>query len=303
MRQVIALLERVAPSTSTVLLEGESGTGKEVAAHAIHEASPRAEGPFVVVDCAALAPSLIESELFGHERGAYTGADETQPGALEQGDGGTVFLDEIAELPLELQPRLLRFLEAQEVKRLGAARARRVDVRVIAATNRCLANEVRGGTFREDLYYRLSVVRVGMPALRERAEDIKLLAYHFAESFARDPHELLGEEVIEILTAYAWPGNVRELRNVVERLIVLPEQALASLRGEPPPRTGPEIGQLSELPFHEARQRWQEWFERQYLAAQLERASGNVSQAARQAAIPRQTFHRLLRRHGLKSEG
>jgi DNA-binding NtrC family response regulator len=301
MRQVIALLERVASSDSTVLLEGESGTGKEVAAEAVHQASRRVEGPLVIVDCGALPPALIESELFGHERGAFTGAEQQHIGVLEQADGGTLFLDEIGELPLELQPRLLRFLEAQEVKRLGASRARHVDVRVIAATNRHLANEVRRGAFREDLFYRLSVVRVAMPALRDRVEDVRLLAYHFAETFARDPHELLGEEVIEILTAYSWPGNVRELRNVVERLVVLPGEALASLRGEAQ-RRGPEIGALAELPFHEARQRWQDGFERQYLAAQLERTGRNVSQAARQAQIPRQTFHRLLRRHGLGGE-
>ena len=300
MRQVFAVLERVAPTGSTVLLEGESGTGKEVAARAIHALSPRAEGPLVVVDSGAIPASLIESELFGHEKGAFTGANEARAGAFEEADGGTLFLDEIGELPLELQPRLLRFLERQEVKRVGAARHRPVDVRVVAATNRKLAGEVEAGRFRQDLFYRLSVVRLELPPLRERPDDIVLLAYHFAERFGPDPRQIVTDEVAALLVSYPWPGNARELRNVVERLAVMPELAAEELRQSARPPAPAAIGSLGDLAFHEARTRWQDLFEQQYLAQQLSRAGGVVSHAAATAGLPRQTFHRLMRRHGLK---
>jgi transcriptional regulator with GAF, ATPase, and Fis domain len=302
-RGAFAVLERVSGSGTTLLIEGESGTGKELAAEAVHQSSSRASGPFVVVDCAAMPGSLIESELFGHERGAFTGADQQRVGALEEAHGGTLFLDEVGELPLDLQPRLLRFLETQQVKRLGSARHQAVDVRVIAATNRSLVHEVKQGRFREDLYYRLSVVCVELPPLRERPEDILLLAHHFAERYVRDPRALFTGEIAAMLTAYHWPGNARELRNVVERLALVPEQAVANLREgfRKQPGTSPGgIGTLAELPFHEARSQWQERFERQYLAIQLERAAGVVAQAAKLAELPRPTFHRLLKRHGLR---
>jgi transcriptional regulator with GAF, ATPase, and Fis domain len=303
MRGVFAVLERMAGSGTTLLIEGESGTGKELAAEAVHEGSARASRPFVVVDCAAMPGNLIESELFGHERGAFTGADQQRVGALEEAHGGTLFLDEVGELPLDLQPRLLRFLETQQVKRLGSARHLAVDVRVIAATNRSLAHEVKQGRFREDLFYRLSVVCVELPPLRERTEDILLLAHHFAERYVRDPRALFNREIIAMLTAYHWPGNARELRNVVERLALVPEQALANLREGFRSRPAPGqsgIGALAEAPFHEARSQWQERFEKQYLTIQLERAGGVVAQAAKLAELPRPTFHRLLKRHGLR---
>ncbi len=304
MRQIFAVLEQVAPTDSTVLLEGESGTGKEVAADALHRASRRAEEPMVVVDCGSIPPTLIESELFGHERGAFTGAAEARAGALEQADRGTLFLDEIGELPLELQPRLLRFLESGKVKRLGASQPLQLDVRVVAATNRHLAHEVKRRAFREDLFYRLAVVRLELPPLRERLEDLPLLAHHFLERLARDPAAVLTDEILGVLRAHAWPGNVRELRNVVERLVLLPEQALSVLRQEIRGGAGAGasggIGDLIELPYHEARTLWQEKFERQYLAAQLERAGGVVTHAATKAELPRQSFHRMMRRHGLK---
>jgi DNA-binding NtrC family response regulator len=300
MRRLFAVLERVAPTRSTILLEGESGTGKEVAAQAIHEASPRREGPLVVVDCGSIPQNLVESELFGHEKGAFTGAHERRAGAFEEADGGTLFLDEIGELPLAMQPRLLRFLETQEVKRVGAAQHRRVDVRVVAATHRKLAAEVKRGSFRQDLFYRLSVVQVPIAPLRERPEDIRLLAHHFAARFAEDPAAVVTEEIAALLCAYHWPGNVRELRNTVERLALLPEHGRAHLEARIDPDGGASIGSLAGLPFHVARKRWQDTFERQYLSALMARAGGVVTTAAGLAELPRQTFHRLLARHGLR---
>jgi transcriptional regulator with GAF, ATPase, and Fis domain len=301
MRELFATLERVSQSDVTVLLEGESGTGKEPAARSIHDASTRRNGPFVIVDCAGIPATLIESELFGHARGSFTGADADRAGALELVDGGTLFLDEVGELPMALQPRLLRFLETREVKRVGESRYRNVDARVIAGTNRVIADEVKRGTFRADLYYRLSVVRVRMPPLRDHPEDIALLAHHFAEQLVRDPRDVITDETIPLLVAHSWPGNVRELRNVVERLALVPELALESLSESDvaPPGTAPEIGLLSDLGFHAARTRWLQIFERQYLSAQLDKAQGVVAAAARLAQIPRQSFHRMLKRHRL----
>jgi transcriptional regulator with GAF, ATPase, and Fis domain len=245
----------------------------------------------------------MESELFGHERGAFTGAHEARAGALQAADGGTLFLDEVGELPPELQPKLLRFLETQEVRPLGKTAYQKVSVRLIAATNRRLAQEVKEGRFRQDLFFRLSVVRVELPPLRVRPEDILLLAYAFAESGQRDPRTIITDDIAALLTSHAWPGNVRELRNVVERITVLPELAIASLRDEScgaAAAGAPTIGSLLRLPFHEARRRWQDLFERQYLSAQVQRAGGVISHAAAAAGLPRQTFHRLLRQHGLR---
>ncbi len=300
MRQVFATLEAVAPSDSTVLLLGESGTGKEVAAEAVHSTSPRSEGPLEVLDCGAIPAGVIEAELFGHERGAFSGADRARAGALERAHGGTLFLDEVAELPLPLQPRLLRFLERQQVKRLGGARHRQVDARVVAATNRPLASEVEQGRFREDLYYRLAVVCVELPPLRDRPEDVVLLAHHFAGRHTTDPSELITDEIAGLLAAYHWPGNARELRNVVERLAVAPELGLRSLRREQGAPASPTMGALEDLPFHEARRRWQDAFERQFLERAMERAGGVVSRAAEEVGLPRQTMHRLLKQHGLR---
>ncbi len=302
MRQLFATLERAAPTELTILLEGESGTGKEVAAQAIHAASARADGPLVVVDCAAIPAGLIESELFGHERGAFTGASEARRGALEEANGGTLFLDEIGELPLELQPRLLRFLETQQVRRVGGSRVTQVSTRVLAATHRNLVAAVEEGSFRADLYYRLAVVRVELPPLRERRDDIPLLAHHFAERLVRDPREVLSEEVLAMLRAHDWPGNLRELRNMVERLLVTPEQALADLQR--PARLDPldasALAPFVDLPFHEAKARWQEIFERHFLAAQLDRSDGVIARAALRCGLARPSFHRMMRRHGLR---
>jgi DNA-binding NtrC family response regulator len=307
MRGLFALCERLAPSEITVLIEGESGTGKELVAREIHAASARRAGPFVTVDSGAIPATLIESELFGHERGAFTGADAARAGAFEEADGGTIFLDEIGELPLELQAKLLRVLEQREVKRLGAARPVALDVRVVAATNRNLEEEVRAGRFRSDLFFRLAVGRVWVPPLRQRPEDVALLARHFLAraGVPRDPAEVLTPSLLAALGAYAWPGNARELRNVVERLAVFPDLSAADAIGQARPLAGGSAWrtELAALPYHEARQRVLDEFERGYVATALEAAGGVVAHAAERAGLPRQTFHKFLRRHGLRGDG
>jgi DNA-binding NtrC family response regulator len=293
MRALFGLLEQAAASDSTVLLEGESGTGKEVLAEALHRASPRAERPFVVVDCGALAPSLVESELFGHEKGAFTGADRTRAGALEEASGGTLFLDEIGELPLEQQVKLLRALEAREVRRLGAARPRPIDVRVVAATHRRLDRLVAAGEFRSDLYYRVAVIKVHVPALRDRVEDILPLARRFFAELrpALDPAQLLSDAVAGALTAHRWPGNVRELRNVVQRLVLVGDLATELRAPAAPPG------------YEQARRDAVDDFERDYCRSILAHAGGNVSRAAAAAGLSRQMLHRLLRKHDLRGDG
>jgi len=297
MRHVFALLERAATSELTILLEGESGVGKEVLARAIHNRSPRAEGPLVTVDCGAIPAALLESELFGHERGAFTGADKARVGSFEEADNGTLFLDEIGELPLELQPKLLRVLESGEIRRVGGSSAyRRVNVRVIAATNRQLAESTRRGEFREDLFYRLAVARVRVPPLRDRADDVLPLATRFMRRAVGDENATLPPEFAALLRSYDWPGNVRELRHVVERFTLLGargENELfdRSLRGTTaPPRT------WGDLPYHEARKRAVDVFEQEYVRDVLERAGGVVVRAAELANVSRPTFYRMLER-------
>lgn len=236
LREIYGILEKIAPTNATVVIEGETGTGKEVVAHAIHQASSRADKPFMVFDCGAVPDNLIESELFGHEKGSFTGAITTRQGIFEMANGGTIFLDELGELNLDLQPKLLRVLEQREVKRVGGNKAIRVDVRVIAATNRDLEEEVRQGRFRQDLFYRLSVVRVRLPPLRERKEDIEILVPHFLQnlSFNRKADGQLkvrsiSPEALQALFAYHWPGNVRELLNVCERAVSFAEGDIITL--------------------------------------------------------------------------
>jgi transcriptional regulator with PAS, ATPase and Fis domain len=297
MRHLFTVLERAAVSDVTVLLEGESGVGKDVLAHAIHDRSPRAAGPFVAVDCGSIPAGLIESELFGHERGAFTGAVQARVGVFEQAHGGTLFLDEIGELPLELQPKLLRALETRSVRPVGAARPRVVDVRVLAATNRRLAEASRAGEFRPDLFYRLAVARVTVPPLRDRREDIAPLARTFLRAARRDPSVQLPPDLAALLQAYDWPGNVRELRNVIERYAVLGATE-AALLFDTSPRTAPSgDDDLALLPFHEARRRALERFERAYLPRVLERAGGVVTRAAELAEVARPSFYRMLERN------
>ena len=308
MRKMYSVLERVARTDATVLVEGESGTGKELITAEIVRRSARAGKPFIVVDCGSIAPSVIESEIFGHARGAFTGADRQRPGVFEAAHGGTVFLDEIGELPVEMQPKLLRVLESGELRRMGENQLRKVDVRVIAATNRRLEREVNQGRFREDLFFRLSVVTVRVPPLRERAEDIPLLVEAFLASFdASDRHDLFTEEVLEVMGRHEWPGNVRELKNFVERRVVFGTAGLGLEGDDVTPAASPQVGAQSPIDldksFRVAKEETVEAFERRYLGALLAWAGGNVSLAARRAKIDRMHLHRLLQQHGLRKSG
>jgi DNA-binding NtrC family response regulator len=299
MRRVFATLEQAASSDATVLLGGETGTGKDVAAESIHLEGARKDGPFVVVDCGAIPADLLESELFGHEKGAFTGATARRAGAFVAAHKGTILLDEIGELPLDLQPKLLRVLERREVKRVGADGYTPVDVRVIAATNRDLRAEVNARTFRSDLYYRLAVIEVHLPALRERVDDVPVLVDRILarmEVPAERAAVLRTPAVRAALVQHPWPGNVRELRNYVERSL--------ALREPPPPGPSGARDVLPAIdtsrPFHEARQAWVDHFERRYAEDLLARHAGNLAQAARESRIDRVTLYRLLWRHGLR---
>jgi transcriptional regulator with PAS, ATPase and Fis domain len=302
MRHVFALLDRAAKANVTVLFEAESGCGKEVLAYALHQESQRAEGPFVAVDCASLPENLIESELFGHERGAFTGAVASRAGAFERASGGTIFLDELGELPLEQQAKLLRVLEKREIRRVGGSKTIPIDVRVVAATNRRLAEAVRRREFREDLYYRISVIRVVIPPLRDRREDIPALAQHFLERI-RGGGAQVPADLVQVLLAHPWPGNVRELRNVVERWATFESARPEVLFGESinapgGPKQGVlgALGDLASLPYHEAKRRVLEAFDRAYFPDVLARTGGVVAKAAELAQVPRPSFHRMLSR-------
>jgi DNA-binding NtrC family response regulator len=293
MQRLFALLERAAPTDSTILLTGESGTGKEVLAEAIHRRSRRAQGPFIVFDCGAVVPGLIESELFGHEAGAFTNAVRARPGLLADASGGTLLLDEIGELPLVLQPKLLRALSKGEVRRVGASTMTQVDVRVIAATHRNLEEASGAGRFRADLYFRLAVVVAHVPPLRYRPEDIPLLAHHFIARMISEEkaRAVLTPSVIAALLAHDWPGNVRELRNTVERLLAVGELAGAFTHGVP---AEPES-------YYAAKRNAIDRFERAFVRVSLDACGGVVTQAAKRAGISRQMFHRLMSRHGIES--
>jgi len=302
MRRLFATLARLAPLDSGILLGGETGTGKDLAAQAVHAASRRAGGPFVVCDLGAVPPGLIEAELFGAVRGAYTGADRDRAGVFEHADGGTLFLDEIGELALELQPRLLRLLETSSVRRLGDAAYRRFDVRVIAASNRDLTAEVEAGRFRRDLFHRLAVAEVHMPPLRERVADIPILVDGIlAELGGARP--AVPADTIAALSAYSWPGNVRQLRNVLERALAVDPSGGAIAREALGLDSRPHddlAGADPAVPFHEAKDRLLHRWERSYLTGLLERAGGNIAQAARTAGIDRAHLYRLLHKHGLQ---
>ena len=312
MRRLFALLARAATTEATILLQGETGTGKEAISEAVHQASPRAGGPFVVVDCGSIPHELIASELFGHAKGSFTGAAADKQGLIEAASSGTLFLDEIGELALDLQPQLLRVLDRRQVRRVGDTHATDVDIRVIAATHRDLRAMVRTGKFREDLYYRLAVVATHVPPLRERKADIPALAACFAERMGRGSFAL-SPALLDQLERHDWPGNVRELRNVVERALSLGNAALADLgdttpppvieppTGDPAPRASPSASSgVLELPFKEAKAALVESFERDYLTALLARHRGNISRAAAEAGIDRNYIHRLVKKYGLE---
>ncbi len=304
MRALFAMLERVAPTDATVLIEGETGTGKEAVAESIHRESARHQGPFIVVDCGAVPHDLLESELFGHERGSFTGATNRRDGALEAASGGTVFLDEIGELSHDLQPKLLRALERREIKRVGSNQYLPIDVRVVAATNRNLRAEVNARRFRADLFYRLAVVQVSLPPLRERAEDLPLLVEHILQSLGASQHPeaptLLTAEFMNELARHAWPGNVRELRNYVERCLALRERVPLSPEGVVADTEAAGVPISANLPLREARELWTRYCEHRYLTEVLRAADNNVTAAARAAGVDRIHFYRLLWRHGLR---
>lgn len=333
MREIFGILERIAPTDATVVIEGETGTGKEIVAQTIHERSPRSDEPFVVFDCGAVPESLVESELFGHEKGSFTGAVMSREGLFEMAEGGTIFLDELGELSPDLQPKLLRVLEQREIRRVGSNKPIPIDVRVVAATNRNLEEEVEAGRFREDLFYRLSVVRLVLPPLRDRTEDIPLLVPHFLETrdFNRDTEgdqklSSIADDALAALSDYRWPGNVRELVNVIERacsfsssdtleLEDLPEY-ISGIEGSgvmasPPGHVDdeqlqwtnvPRKAKLREKPFKEAKDEWISAFERDYLTELLIRHDGNISQAAREADIDRKHFRTLMKKHDIEAD-
>jgi len=329
MREIFDILSKIAPTAATVVIEGETGTGKEVVAQTIHQMSPRKDKPFIVFDCGAVPESLIESELFGHEKGSFTGAIMTRKGLFEMAQGGTIFLDELGELSIDLQPKLLRVLEQREVRRVGSNKPIPINVRVVAATNRSLEDEVKEGRFREDLFYRLSVVRLFLPALRDRVVDIPLLVEHFLKHMdcnldfdgERRLHAVQ-PEALAALMAYEWPGNVRELANAVERACSFAETDMLQLAdlpdyiaGQRPRNVGsgpidaaddwsevPAKSDLKEQPFKEAKEQWISSFERDYIAELLSRHGGNISQAAREADIDRKYFRKLMTKYGIAAD-
>jgi transcriptional regulator with GAF, ATPase, and Fis domain len=316
MRKIFGILEKIAPTNVTVVIGGETGTGKELVARAIHDHSKRAKMPFVVFDCGAVAENLIESELFGHEKGSFTGATNARQGAFEMADGGTIFLDEIGELSLDLQPKLLRVLETGEIKRVGADRPKKVNVRVVCATHRNLKEMISQGLFREDLYFRLSVVPVYLPPLRKRKEDIQVLVNHFVKlGLLEDPESQVAgitDEVKKIFEEFHWPGNIRELKNAIDRgfsfcetdqidVSHLPDYLKDSVGGSVRESSlGSSTQELdASLPFKEAKEKWVENFEKDYLIKILKNNDLNISKAAKEAGIDRKSIQRLLKKYNL----
>jgi DNA-binding NtrC family response regulator len=314
MARVFELVRKAARSEANILVLGESGTGKELIARAIHANSPRVANPFVPVDCASMPEQLLESELFGHEKGAFTGAVRTKPGLLEVAHGGTLFLDEIAELPVALQVKLLRALQERQIRRVGGTSLVDVDVRLVSATNRDLREATARGQFREELYYRVNVIAVQLPPLRERAGDVRLLVHAFLKRYGNGRIDEMEAEAMAALERYRWPGNVRELQNVVERACALAEGERISsgdlpeyvLGGEaavraPDPVTAVAMPEArADLTLGEAKERWMAVLEASYLRQVLARHDGNISAAAKAAGIDRKTFHRLINKHSLK---
>jgi DNA-binding NtrC family response regulator len=308
MRALFARLAKIAASDLSTLVYGETGTGKDLTAEALHDASPRAGRPFVVIDCGAIPSNLIESALFGHEKGAFTGAASAHAGAFERASGGTVFLDEIGELALEMQPKLLRVLERGTVQRLGGASPIEVDVRVVAATHRDLAREVARGGFREDLYYRLAVATVWMPPLRDRLDDLPLLVDRITRTLTGGRAVTLAPDTLALLARHEWPGNVRELRNVLERVVFLDEApaGVSELRQgravEAAATAAAAVAPAVDLdqPFKQAKEALVREFERDYVTRALARHAGNVSAVARAAGVDRTVIYKIIERHHIK---
>jgi DNA-binding NtrC family response regulator len=312
MAQVFELVKKAARSEANILVLGESGTGKELIARAIHANSPRAAHAFVPIDCAALPENLLESELFGHEKGAFTGAVRTKPGLMELADGGTLFLDEIGELPVGLQSKLLRALQERQIRRVGGTALVDVDVRVVSATNRDIRDAILREHFREELYYRINVIEIRLPPLRERAGDIALLVHAFLRRYGQGRVHACDADAMAALEAYRWPGNVRELQNVVERACALADGDAITradlpahvLRGGDARPAGalPADARLDagSLPLKDAKEQWMSVLEASYLRQLLERHHGNISAAAKAAGVDRKTFHRLATKHGIR---
>jgi two-component system, NtrC family, response regulator AtoC len=311
MQEVYNAISKIARSPSaTVLLTGESGTGKELAARAIHKLSSRTQGPFVALNCTAIQETLLESELFGYERGAFTDAKKSTQGLIEVASGGTLFLDEIGDMSIKLQSKLLRVLQERVIRHLGGQRDIPIDVRVIAATHRDLSHEIAAGRFREDLYFRLAVVPLHMPRLTERREDIPQLIKAFIQEFCQDlskPAMSVSDEAMKAMINYPWPGNIRELRNLIERLVILEEETTLILDHLPSAiavssQDKPNLEEVFTGNFRETKGRFVAQFEKEYLTDMLLRHKGNVSRCAREAGMERSGFQRLMQRHGLKSE-
>jgi DNA-binding NtrC family response regulator len=309
MQRVFETIQKVAETDLTVLVRGDSGTGKELVAQALHNRSSRKSRPFVAVNCAAISRELVESELFGHEKGAFTGADARRQGRFEVADGGTIFLDEIGDMPAETQAKVLRVLQERSFERVGGTRPIQVDVRVVAATHRNLEEEVEAGRFREDLYYRLKVVELSLPQLRERSEDVPALAQRFLEQvnerLGRDKQRI-SEDALARLVRHGWPGNVRELRNVLEQASVLASGDVieeGDLHLDGPQRSAAAPTQDdSDVPFSEAKKRTVERFERDFLLRALRANGGNISRAAESIGMVRQSLQQKIRELGLRSE-
>jgi two-component system response regulator HydG len=301
MRKVGELIEKVAPSKASVAISGESGTGKEVVARAIHNLSLRREKPFIAINCASIPATLIESEFFGHERGAFTGADQRRPGVFEMAHGGTLFLDELGEIPIELQAKLLRVLEEGRLRRLGGKVEIEVDVRVLCATNRDLKQEIKNQRFREDLYFRLNVFQVHLPPLRERREDIAILVQHFVEKFGGDSAKRVTgvhPEAMEVLKAHDWPGNIRELRNAVERAVILCDGELITREHLPPDMAGksPERHNF-RLPYGLSL----DAVEREYILGSLQRNGNNKARTAEVLGVSEKTLYNKLNRYAAEA--
>ena len=294
---------KISPTNATVLIHGESGTGKELIARAIYSHSLRAKERFVQVNCAAIPEELIESEFFGHEKGAFTGATEKKPGKFEQADGGTIFLDEIGDMSLKTQSKVLRVLEEGEVQKVGSSRINKVDVRVIAATNKDLGKEKKEGTFREDLYFRLNVIPIYSPSLKEKKEDIPLLVEYFSQIYAEENNfkvKKFSEDALETIMKYPWKGNIRELKNVVERLIIMTEADIIK-RQDLPKRIKGEIGiYLPEAKGIKTLKEFRELAEKDFILAKLEESNWNISQTAREIDTPRSNLYKKLEHYGIK---